>query len=200
MKVLRLTPFIAAALIFAACEKAPTQANSSLALLDSVDQVVLTFNATSGLPGEPFHGPGPGSKGDARGPGAPFPDSLKLSTAQQAQIQLLRDAFKTANAVDLAALEAIHVQAAAAMKAGKTRDEVRSPEAEIRRARNGDTCGAHGFAESVDHGAQAHRYAGASSVERAKRRHGFTRIRQLKCNCNCGRGGRGQLLGNERKQ
>jgi hypothetical protein len=126
MKVLRLTPFIAAALIFAACEKAPTQANSSLALLDSVDQVVLTFNATSGLPGEPFHGPGPGSKGDARGPGAPFPDSLKLSTAQQAQIQLLRDAFKTANAVDLAALEAIHVQAAAAMKAGKTRDEVRA--------------------------------------------------------------------------
>jgi hypothetical protein len=97
-----------------------------VALLDSVDQVVLTFNATSGLPGEPFHGPGPGSKGDARGPGAPFPDSLKLSTAQQAQIQLLRDAFKTANAVDLAALEAIHVQAAAAMKAGKTRDEVRA--------------------------------------------------------------------------
>ena len=126
MKVFRLTPFIAAAVLFAACEKAPTQANSSLALLDSVDQVVLTFNATSGLPGEPFHGPGPGSKGDARGPGAPFPDSLKLTAAQEAQIKALRDAFKTANAVDLAALEAIHVKAAAAMKAGKSRDEVRA--------------------------------------------------------------------------
>ena len=126
MKILRLAPFIAAALIFAACEKSPTQANSSLALLDAVDQAVLTFNATSGLPGEPFHGPGPGSKGDARGPGAPFPDSLKLTPAQQAQIQALRAAFNAANAADLAALEAIRVQAAAAIKAGKTRDEVRA--------------------------------------------------------------------------
>jgi hypothetical protein len=126
MNILRLTPFIAAAVLFAACEKSPTQANSSLALLDSVDQVVLTFNATSGLPGEPFHGPGPGSKGDARGPGAPFPDSLKLTAAQEAPIKVLRDAFKAANAADLAALEAIHVKAVAAMKAGKSRDDVRA--------------------------------------------------------------------------
>jgi Spy/CpxP family protein refolding chaperone len=126
MKLLRLTPFIVAAVLFAACEKSPTQANSSLALLDSVDQVVLTFNATNGLPSEPFHGSGPGSKGDARGPGAPFPDSLKLTAAQETQIKALRDAFKTANAVDLAALDAIHAKASAAMKAGKSRDEVRA--------------------------------------------------------------------------
>ncbi len=126
MKVLRFTPFVAAALFFAACEKGPTQPQSTLQLLDTIDQSVLTFNATSGLPGAPFHGPGPGSKGDAKGPGAPFPDSLKLSTAQQAQIQALRDAFNTANAADLAALDAIHQKAMDAMKAGASRDSVKA--------------------------------------------------------------------------
>jgi Spy/CpxP family protein refolding chaperone len=120
-----LTVAASALLVVVACDRAPTQPASE-AQLDSVDAAVLTFNSTDGLPGAPFHGPGPGSRGDARGPGAPFPDSLKLTTAQQAQIQALRDAFDAANKADLDALKAVHDQAHAAMKAGKTRDEVKA--------------------------------------------------------------------------
>ena len=125
MRPSRLFTIAAGALLVAvACDRAPTQPSTSQ--LDSVDAAVLTFNSTDGLPGGPFHGPGPGSKGDARGPGAPFPDSLKLTAAQQTQIQALRDAFDAANKADLDALKAIHDQAQAAMKAGKTRDEVKA--------------------------------------------------------------------------
>ena len=125
MTLQRLASVAATALMLAACDKAPTQP-SLTAELDQVDPYVLTFSATNGLPSGPFHMPGPGSLGNARGPGAPFPDSLKLTQAQQDAIKALRDAFATAHATDLARLQAIHDQARAAMQAGKTRAEVRA--------------------------------------------------------------------------
>lgn len=123
MKLLRITPLLAAAALVAACDHGPTQPTNA-AQLDLVDPYVLTFNATNGLPGAPFHVPGPGSRPDARGPGAPFPDSLKLTDAQKAAIQALRDGFDATYKTDLAALKTIHDQAHAAMQAGKTRAEI----------------------------------------------------------------------------
>jgi Spy/CpxP family protein refolding chaperone len=127
---MRRSTFIAAFAVLAlvaACEKSPTQPSAlDSAQLETVDPAILTFNSTSGLPAEPFHTEGPGSRGDARGPGAPFPDSLKLTDAQKAAIKALRDAFNSANTADLAALQAIHDKARDAMKAHKTREEVKA--------------------------------------------------------------------------
>jgi Spy/CpxP family protein refolding chaperone len=125
MKPFRIMPLVAVAALLAACDHGPTQPTSA-AQLDLVDPYVLTFNATNGLPGAPFHIPGPGSRPDARGPGAPFPDSLKLTDAQKAAIQALLDGFNTVHKTDLAALKTIHDQAQAAMQAGKTRAEIRA--------------------------------------------------------------------------
>jgi Spy/CpxP family protein refolding chaperone len=116
---------LAGVLLVAACDTSPTEP-SLLAQLNLVDPYFLTFNATDGLPASPFHAQGPGSRPDARGPGMPFPDSLKLTDAQKAKIQALRDAFDAAHAADLAALKAIHEQAREAIKAGKPREEVRA--------------------------------------------------------------------------
>ena len=127
---MRRFPFAAAFAVLAlvaACEKGPTQPSPlDTAQLETVDPAILTFNSTSGLPSAPFHTEGPGSRADARGPGAPFPDSLKLTDSQKAAIKALRDAFNSANAADLAALQAIHDKARDAMKAGRTRAEVRA--------------------------------------------------------------------------
>ena len=125
MKMNRLLPLMAGLAFVASCDRGPTQ-SSILADVNLVDPYVLTFNASNGLPGEPFHTNGPGSRPDARGPGAPFPDSLKLTDAQKAQIQALRDAFATAHAADLAALDAIQKQVRDAFKAGKSRDEMKA--------------------------------------------------------------------------
>ena len=125
MKMSRLLPLVAGLALVASCDRSPTQ-SSPLADVNLVDPYVLTFNATNGLPGEPFFSQGPGSRPDARGPGAPFPDSLKLTDAQKAQMQALRDAFAAAHASDLAALDAIQKQARDAIKAGKSRDELKA--------------------------------------------------------------------------
>ena len=126
MKLLRLVPVAAAAALIYAC--APTDPLSGLtqAQFDAINPTSLEFASTSGLPAEPFNAAGPGSRADDKRPGAAFPDSLKLTTAQLTQIRALRDAFYTNNKTDLDALHAIHAQAEAARKAGKTRDEVRA--------------------------------------------------------------------------
>jgi LTXXQ motif family protein len=122
----RVTSLVAAALVLAACEHGPTQPSSS-ALLDSVDPTALSFNATIGLPGQPFQDEtAPHAPANAKAPGAPFPDSLKLTAAEKTAIQALVSAYATANAADLAALEAIHAQAVAAMKAGDTKAQVQA--------------------------------------------------------------------------
>jgi hypothetical protein len=122
----RVTSLLAAALVLAACEHGPTQPSSS-ALLDSIDPTAVSFNATIGLPGQPFENDAaPHAPADAKAPGAPFPDSLKLTAAEKAAIQTLVSAYATANAADLTALQAIHAQAAAAMKAGDTHAQIQA--------------------------------------------------------------------------
>ncbi len=56
--------------------------------------------------------------------GVEFPDSLKLSAEQRAQIEALHAAFEKANAADLAALKAIEGEVRAAIKAGQSREDV----------------------------------------------------------------------------
>jgi Spy/CpxP family protein refolding chaperone len=64
---------------------------------------------------------------DAAGIGASLlPDSLRLTAEQKAAIAALHDAFMKATAADIAALQAIEREAKAAIRAGKSRDEVRA--------------------------------------------------------------------------
>ena len=124
MTTSRVVSMIGAALVLASCERGPTQA-ASTDNLDSIDAVALSFSASLGLPGQPFqdataqHAPG-----DAKTPGAAFPDSIRLTAAQKTAIQGLVDAYAAANASDLAALQSIHAQLDAAMKAGATKAQL----------------------------------------------------------------------------
>ncbi len=143
MRTLRWFAAAGAVAALAACDRGPTTPATTLdsmqASLDAVDPVVVTFDATQGLPGGPFgerggapfmggmpFGGGPMGAMDDRGPGAPLPDSLKLTDAQKAQIQSLIAAFVTANAADIATLKAAHVAARDAIRSGATRDSVRA--------------------------------------------------------------------------
>lgn len=120
----RVTPMLAAVLLIAACDRGPTQPASN-SVLDSLDPAALSFNATLGLPGQPFQDDNaPHASGDARGPGAPFPDSLKLTAAQKTAIEALVNAYATATKADMDALKAIHDSVQAAIKAGDTRAQV----------------------------------------------------------------------------
>jgi len=58
--------------------------------------------------------------------GSLLPDSLKLTAEQQAAIAALHDAFMKATAVDIAALRALEQEAKAAIRAGKSRADVRA--------------------------------------------------------------------------
>jgi Spy/CpxP family protein refolding chaperone len=138
MKLLKWTTLVAGtAFAVAACME-PTAVGLD-SEIDNADPVVVTFAATQGLPGGPIgdaHAPphmggmafagAPGSPANGRGPGAAFPDSIKLSDAQKSQIQSLVDAFRSANSADLEAMKAAHVAAREARKAGKSREEIRA--------------------------------------------------------------------------
>jgi len=138
MKLLRLTTILAGAVAFtAACDRGPTSPDSMQAEFDAVDPIVATFDATQGLPGGPFGEFAgmpfmagmpfaAGRMGGANGPGAALPADLKLTDAQKTQIQALVAAFVAANKTDLEAMRAAHQAAHAAMKAGKTHDEVKA--------------------------------------------------------------------------
>jgi Spy/CpxP family protein refolding chaperone len=139
MKLLKWTTLVAGtAFAVAACNNEPTGLGLD-SEIDGVDPVVVTFAATQGLPGGPIgdaHAPphmggmafagAPGSPANGRGPGAAFPDSIKLTDAQKTQIQSLVDAFRAANSADLDAMKAAHVAAREARKAGKSREEIRA--------------------------------------------------------------------------
>lgn len=122
-----------------ACDRGPTNPNNLQSSFDAVDPVVATFTVSQGLPGGPVgdkvgppfmggmpFGGAPLGAADGRGPGATFPDSIKLSDAQKSQIQALVTAFQTANKTDLDAMKAAMDAAHAAMRAGKTHDEVKA--------------------------------------------------------------------------
>ena len=55
-----------------------------------------------------------------------FPTSIRLTDAQKAAIKALHDAFAAAHKAQFDQLKAIHEEARAAVKAGKTRAEVRA--------------------------------------------------------------------------
>ena len=137
MKLLRWSPMVAAAALFVACTE-PTSPGLADEI-NAVDPVVVTFAATQGLPGGPIgehNGPpflggmpfvgAPASAADGHGPGAAFPDSIKLTDAQKTQIAALVAAFTLANATDLAAMKAAHEAARAAHQAGKSREEIKA--------------------------------------------------------------------------
>jgi Spy/CpxP family protein refolding chaperone len=119
-----VTPMLAAVLLFAACDRGPTQP-ADTTLLDSLDPAALSFNATLGLPGQPFQDDNAmHASGDAKGPGAPFPDSLKLTASQKTAIEALVNAYAAASKADMAALKAIHDSVQAAINAGDTKAQV----------------------------------------------------------------------------
>ena len=75
----------------------------------------------------PDYAVSPAASIDAAGiGGAQIPEELQLTVEQKAAIAALHDAFMKANAADVAALRAIEQEARAAIRAGKTRDEVRA--------------------------------------------------------------------------
>ena len=119
---------IAVSLAAAACSKdQPTQPTDTLVDTSAVaanDYSLVVFGS-SGAALEGTLGPA-GAPFDGRSGFPPFPDSIALSDAQKAQMQALRDAFRTAHQSDLDALKAIFDQARAAHDAGATRDSVRT--------------------------------------------------------------------------
>jgi Spy/CpxP family protein refolding chaperone len=98
----------------AACDHSTPVSPSSTAAADVIDLV-------------PDYAVSPAASIDAAGIGGSLlPDALKLTAEQKAAIAALHDAFMKANAADIAALHAIEQEAKAAVKAGKSRDDVRA--------------------------------------------------------------------------
>lgn len=122
--------------VAAACARStqPVAVEVDQAALDAVSPTNLSFNATSGLPTEPFNTATPTSAAPsnatnttaATAPGAPFPDSLKLTTEQKTKISALRSTFETANRADILALKDIYEKASAAKKDGKPAADIRA--------------------------------------------------------------------------
>ena len=110
----RFAVLLGAIAILGACDKSTTPVSPSTnpdAVVDLVPDYAVSPAATI----------------DAAGIGGSLlPDSLKLTAEQKAAIAALHEAFMKATAPDIAALRAIETEAKAAIRAGKTRDEVRA--------------------------------------------------------------------------
>jgi hypothetical protein len=124
MTTSRVASVFAAALLLVSCERGPTQAASTDSL-DSIDAAALSFNASLGLPGQPFQdASAQHASAASKDPGAAFPDSIRLTAGQKTAIQALVDAYATTNSADLTALQALHAQMEAAVKAGATKAQL----------------------------------------------------------------------------
>jgi Spy/CpxP family protein refolding chaperone len=101
----------AAVSLLAACDKStPVSPTATSEVIDLIPDYAVS----------------PAASVDAAGiGGAQLPDALKLTVEQKAAITALHDAFMKATAAEVAALRAIEERARAAIKAGKSRDEVR---------------------------------------------------------------------------
>jgi Spy/CpxP family protein refolding chaperone len=113
MKI-RIAALVAAAAFVAACDNSATGPNASEAAALVRFDAQNTMDSASMVP---------------RGPAfdnAGMPDSLKLTDAQKTAIQALHDAFAAAHKTQFDQLKAIHDEAAAAIEAGKSRDDVRA--------------------------------------------------------------------------
>lgn len=115
-------PALAATLVLAACDQSPTQ---SAATASDTDYALVMFGeAGSALEGT--MGPQGPRPFDGRTYRRPFPDSLRLTEEQLAEIAALREAFRTEHAEELDALRAIFEEARAAREAGASREEIRA--------------------------------------------------------------------------
>lgn len=112
---LRIAALFVAAAYASACDNAATGPNAAreAALLVQFDAQATMDSATLVPRGPAYENAGP-------------PDSLKLTDAQKAAIKALHDAFAAAHKTQFDQLKAIREEARTAIKAGKTRDEVRA--------------------------------------------------------------------------
>lgn len=109
----RFVVFLGAAVALVACDRSsPVSPTTDFAdVVDLVPDYALSEAASM----------------DAAGIGAAqLPEHLRLTVEQKAAIAALHAAFKKATAADVAALRAIEQEVRAAIKAGKSRDEVRA--------------------------------------------------------------------------
>ncbi|HKS05016.1 MAG TPA: Spy/CpxP family protein refolding chaperone [Gemmatimonadaceae bacterium] len=123
---MRRTTYISAlatALALGACDSATDPATSA-AIND--DYALVMF----GMPGaalESTLGPQTDARPfDGRRGWPRLPDELALTDEQRAEIQALREAFRTEHQEDLEALRAVFVEARTAREGGATREEVRA--------------------------------------------------------------------------
>jgi len=98
-----------------------------LAACDRSTPVSPTSDSSEVVDLVPDYAVSPAASVDAAGIGsAELPDALRLTVEQKAAIVALHDAFMAATAADVAALRAIEVEAKAAIRARKPRDDVRA--------------------------------------------------------------------------
>lgn len=107
---IRLGALAAAAVFIVGCDNTTTSPRVDQSLVLAFDQAA-TMDSASFVPRGPMFD------------GA-MPDSIKLTDAQKAAIKALHDAFAVAHKAQFTQLAAIHEQARAAFKAGKTRTEI----------------------------------------------------------------------------
>lgn len=100
---------------------------AALAACDSSSSVSPTTDRADVVDLVPDYALSGAASMDAAGIGAAqLPENLRLTVEQKAAIAALHDAFAKATAADVAALRAIEQEARAAIKAGKSRDDVRA--------------------------------------------------------------------------
>jgi len=110
----RFVVLLGAIAVLGACDKSTTPVSPGTTTDDVVDLI-------------PDYAVSPAASIDAAGIGGSLlPESLKLTAEQKAAIVALHDAFMKATAADIAALRAIEQEARAAIRAGKSREEVRA--------------------------------------------------------------------------
>jgi len=110
----RFVVLLGAIAVLGACDKSTTPVSPATTADDVVDLV-------------PDYAVSPAASIDAAGIGGSLlPDALKLTAEQKAAIAALHDAFMKAVAGDIAALQAIEKEAKAAIRAGKSREQVRA--------------------------------------------------------------------------
>ena len=110
----RFVVLLGAIAVLGACDKSTTPVSPATTADDVVDLI-------------PDYAVSPAASIDAAGIGGSLlPDALKLTAEQKAAIAALHDAFMKATAADIAALRSIEQEAKAAIRAGKSRDEVRA--------------------------------------------------------------------------
>ena len=110
----RFVVLLGAIAVFGACDKSTPVSPPATTADNAVDLI-------------PDYAVSPAASIDAAGIGGSLlPDALKLTAEQKAAITALHDAFMKATADDIAALQAIEKDAKAAIRAGKSRDDVRA--------------------------------------------------------------------------